>query len=413
MRFSGSKYAGISMWALFLIWPLLALVSSIRNLRSGWAKNGLWLFIIFYGFTFYIQEGNDASRYIQYFQELHSSEMTFKSFAGMFYTEGQRSVDVYGPMVAFLVSRFTDDPRILFATIAMVFGFFYSRNIWFLISKTEKNNDPYLLGIIILIAFIIPIWSINGVRFWTASQVFFYGATHFFLDRKRKGLLICTLTILFHYSFLIAVLLLYLYLIIRNRTTLFFIFFLIGVFISEINIPVISQTMVAYTPAVFHDRITGYTDVDRIESKMSEFANVNWYVRWHTKSLHLIVDLLLIVIFLKGKEIWGKRKELLNFFSFLLMFRAAAGFLMQIPTLERFLLLNDFLAMGFIFLYFYYNKMEIVSRRVVLYLMPVIFFYLVVTVRTGLDNTALLSFISNPVTAPLLPNDQPLIDFLK
>lgn len=86
---------------------------------------------------------------------------------------------------------------------------------------------------------------------------------------------------------------------------------------------------------------------------------------------------------------------------------------MVIPTLERFLLLNDFLSMGFIFLYLHYNKTEIVSRRVVLYLMPVIIFYLVVTVRTGLDNTALLSFISNPITAPLLPNDQPLIDFLK
>lgn len=413
MKTLNSRYDGLGMWAIFFIWPVLALVSSIKNYRSSWAKNGLWLFIIFYGFTFFMQEGNDSSRYSQYFQELHNTETSLKSFVSTFYTGGQRSVDIYGPLVAFFVSRFTDDPRVLWAVIAMVFGFFYTRNIWFLIEKTESNKNLYLLLFIVLFAFIIPIWSINGVRFWTASQVFFYGATRFFLDRKLKGFFICALTILIHYSFVFAILMMLLYLLVGNRTKLFFAFFLVAVFISEINIPFITQTLVAYTPAVFHDRITGYTDAERITSRMSELSTVNWYVKWHTKSLHIFIDIMLVAIFVKGRETWGKRKELLNFISFLLLYRAVATIMSQIPTLERFVLLNDFLSMGFIYLYFYYNSSEKFTRRLILYLLPVILFYLIITVRTGLDNTAVLSFISNPFTAPFLPNDLPLIDFLK
>lgn len=413
MKTTNTRFADMSLWVLFFIWPLLALVSSIKNYREKWAKNGLWLFIVFYGYTFFSQEGNDSYRYIQYFHELYNSETSLNAFSGMFYSGGQRSVDIYGPLVAFLVSRFTDDSRVLLAVIALIFGYFYSRNIWFLLEKSENITNLYLPLFIIIFAFIIPIWSINGVRFWTASQVFFYGASRFLIDRKRMGLFFCVITVFIHFSFAIPILLLCLYLIIGNKPRLFLYLFLLGILVSEINIPVITQTMLTYTPSVFHERITDYTDMERIASKISERSTVNWYAIWHNKVLHIFIDVMLLAIYIKGKAIWSKRKELLCFFSFLLLFRAVVSFLLGIPTLVRFLLLNDFLSMGFIYLYFYYNSSENFSKRLAFYLIPFLFFFLIIKIRTGLDNTALLSFVSNPLIAPFLPNEFPLIDILK
>jgi len=416
MKTLDSRNINLSLWAIFLIWPILALISSIKNYRANWAKNGLLLFIVFYGFTFFAQEGNDSSRYILFFNELHNSETDFKAFSNMFYSVGvggQRSVDIYGPTVAFIVSRFTNDPRILYSVIALIFGFFYTRNIWLIIDEAEQNHSYLLKFLLIVFAFIIPIWSINGIRFWTASQVLFFGASRFFLEGRRSGLFMSVLTIFIHFSFLFPVLLLLLYLIIGNRPKIYFALFIFGMLFSEINIPFLSQAMINFTPGVFHERISTYSDVEQVAGRMVEVSSVNWYAVWYNKALHLFVDLMLIIVFFKGKEIWYNRKELLCFFSFLLLFRAVTCIMLQIPIFERFLKLNDFFSLGFLILYFYYNTTEKLSKNLIVYLIPLLGFFLVITIREGFDNTGLLSIISNPLIAPFLTNDYALIDLIK
>ena len=50
------------------------------------------------------------------------------------YEEGERdSIDFVEPLISTIVSSFTSNYKILFAIYGLIFGFFYSRNIWILL----------------------------------------------------------------------------------------------------------------------------------------------------------------------------------------------------------------------------------------------------------------------------------------
>jgi len=178
-------------WILFLIHPLTAVVTAFANYRSSFAKNIVWLFVAFYGFTMVISdEGMDANRYRDDFLTLTKTEITAKSFVGMLYQEDSQYVDVAQPLISLLVSRLTNDPRILFAVFGLIFGYFYSRNIWFLLDRSGKGVKGSSLIYLLTFAIVIGFWSISGFRMWTAAHIFFFGSAKYFFENKKTGILI-------------------------------------------------------------------------------------------------------------------------------------------------------------------------------------------------------------------------------
>ena len=61
------------VWVLFILWPFYALVFAIKNYRHAFAKNIVWMFIVFYGYSMVIvgdlENGADATRYRDQFPE--------------------------------------------------------------------------------------------------------------------------------------------------------------------------------------------------------------------------------------------------------------------------------------------------------------------------------------------------------
>jgi hypothetical protein len=408
-----SRAAGTNLGIIFFLWPAATLFASIRYYRETWAKNALWLFIIFFGFTFIPREGNDSTRYILWLQDLHRLSGDYSSFSDMLYDQGSGMVDILQPLVTFIVALFTDDHRILFAVYGTIFGYFYSRNIWFLLEKTKGSLNNYNKVLIVIFALIVPIWYINGVRFWTAAHIFLFGALRFLMDNKTRGLWISFISFFMHFSFIFPVLIIIVYRVIGNRITIFFIFFIISNFISDINIPFIREALLNYTPMVFHDRIIDYTSIDAIESRLSGNLAVNWYVIWYRTALRIFIGLLLLIAFFKGKEVWSKRNNMLRLFSFLLLFGGFANILGLVPSVSRFILIYNLLAVSFLFMYFYYNKLEVLSKRFFIYLAPALALFLVVALRTGFDNTGVYAFITNPFMAPFITGEIALIDLIK
>ncbi len=138
----------IRMFILFLIQPFFLLLLSFRNYRKDWAKNALWLFVIFYGLTFAISPHSsaDSVRYAQRLADMHSAGWDLNLLLYQLYAvDGFR--DLYSPLATFLVSRFTDNYNILFGVFGVAF-FFYSRNIWMLIGRVEHKLALY--GILFL-----------------------------------------------------------------------------------------------------------------------------------------------------------------------------------------------------------------------------------------------------------------------
>ena len=212
---------------LFLVWPLLALASAFRNYKSHWAKNMLWAFVAFYGFCFAIgaeNSGADIVRYVAQYQELHDVNMTFATAQRYFIESGE--IDIARTVIAIILSRFTDSQSVLTLVYGIIFGFFFSRNMWYVLEHFKGKIRPITILLFICFSLIVPIWNINGFRMWTAAHIFIYGLLPFLFEGKRGGVIISSLAILMHYAFIVPVGILYMYLLLGNRMMIYFVFFL-------------------------------------------------------------------------------------------------------------------------------------------------------------------------------------------
>ena len=203
-------------FVLALLFPFLGLILSLANWRKSWAKNVFWLACIYMGAVQIFQPegtmlgtGRDAGRYVMDLIEMHDNVQSFSEVTSTFF-DG-RTNDIFQPTLTFLVSRFTDNGHVLFFFLAIIFGFFYSRNVWYVL---EKLPDRIPSGIWLLIAcffLVCPIWAINGFRMWTALHVFIYGALPFALEGKKDKLVWSFLSVLVHSSFIIVIVILGIY----------------------------------------------------------------------------------------------------------------------------------------------------------------------------------------------------------
>ena len=228
------KRSTVVSLALFLFMPFLALLRVFFYYKLPETKNVIWLFTIFYGLTFVIiGGGKDAARYKNDFVKLaEDPHITFEEFTGYLYNEDTRYVDIAQPLISFIVSRFTNSPKYLFATFGLVFGFFYSRNINYLLLRVRQRMKPEAIPFIVLFALLVAIWQINGFRFWTAAHVFIYGIFNLNDGKKVKGILFSTLSLLVHFSFVLPLIVLLFKLLLGNRIMLFFIIYFAWIFLG-------------------------------------------------------------------------------------------------------------------------------------------------------------------------------------
>jgi hypothetical protein len=139
-------------YMLFILWPFLSVIYAIVNYRSKWAKNIIWFFCCFFGYTFVISnEGMDANRYRDFLVELHTSEISFGDYFHGVYNGDIGRGDYLEPTIRYIVSRFSDDYRILYAIFGFIMGYFYSRNIWFLLDEVSDRIKPYAIPFLVML----------------------------------------------------------------------------------------------------------------------------------------------------------------------------------------------------------------------------------------------------------------------
>src|SRR5690606_23903119 len=116
---------GLIYLIIFSIWPLGGIFFSLKNYSKKWTKNIIWLFVIFYGYTFIIgNETMDANRIKQKFEVFTNLNLNFNEFLSYYIIENANTVDLLQPFVFYLTSKFTDRFDILMAILALIFGFF-------------------------------------------------------------------------------------------------------------------------------------------------------------------------------------------------------------------------------------------------------------------------------------------------
>ena len=397
---------------LFVIYPFLATLLALKHYRSAFSKNVIWLFVIFFGFTFVISDpGMDANRYRDYFFDWTTTSITFSNFFQMLYSEDTNYLDIAVPLINFVLSRFTSNYHILFAVFGLIFGFFYSRNIWFLFeqsgSSVKWSNMVYLLTF----AFIVGYWSINGFRMWTAAHIFIYGVFQYAYQKRKNGLWIAASSIFVHFSFMFPVSILLIYTLVGNRVSLFFWLYIVTMFFLEIELSVVRNLLTIILPDVFLPTVSGFTSEEYIDTLHEEAQTYNWRYFLYSKSIGWTVALLLTVMFFKGKSFFEKNPPLLSLFSFTLLFLAAANLISNIPGGGRFLSVGYIFAMASIFLYYQHTQLSTIEKTVRFITIPLLLFYCLGKFNVSLMTSNILLIFGNPIMAIFADINQTITEF--
>lgn len=396
----------------FLIWPFGTMIAAFNDRKKYWAKDIFWLFCTYFGFTFIISDENlDSARYAIVLSEFHESGLRFGDIIRLLYSTGSEYIDIVQPILTYLTAIFTDNPAILFSVFAFVFGFFYSRNIWYILDRI--NGKITIEAFVFILAYILicPIWFINGIRMYAAAQVFIFGLMPYIFEGNKKNLIWSFGSVFFHFSFVFPVLILFSYMLIRNRPVFFFVFSLITLFISEINLEVF-RGLFSFLPGFMQSRIS-YFDAEGARGLSELRQELSWYLKFSEQAVKLVGYAFTIVIFSKGKSIFKNNPEMLNLLSFSLWIYGWSNLARLIPSGGRFTTVADMIMMTFLIFFitkFYNDK---VYKYLNIIAIPVLLLFIIVSLRIGADMCGFYAILGNPIIAGIYKDTVPVIEFVK
>jgi hypothetical protein len=397
----------------FLVWPFMTMLAALRHREKPWSKNIFWIFCIFFGLTFIISpEFADSARHAQLLAEYANADLNFRQLIKSIYTESSGYVDIVQPLITFLVSRVTKNPIILFTIFGFIFGYFYSRNIWYILGQIKGKITGILLIYLLTFALLNPIWNINGFRMWTAAQIFLFGTLPYLAEGNMKKLLWSGISIFFHFSFVYPLLILFLFIFLKNRLNIYLIFFIITSFIKEIDLQAVGSAL-SFLPSFLQPRISAYTNLEYAESVRDIQQSLNWYLPLSLKALEWTIYALTLFIYFFCRKFLKDRRELMTLFCFSLLLCGFNNIISLIPSGARFLTVSFTFMIAF-FIIFISNSPKTKGLALISVLsVPLILFFCMITIRIGMDFFGLMTVFGNPFLAVLGPDQVPLIMGIK
>lgn len=317
---------------LFFLWPFLMVYVTFTNLRlenlnsySNFSRSIL-LFLGFFGVNYYVYDGmnSDDHRFLEdfiYFQHsIHSISDLY-----VYVSTSKAPLEYVFPILTFIVSHLTHNSIMFFTSMALFFGYFYSKNILFILSNSNFTNLFNFKLVLIVFLFIFPFWdSINGFRFATASHMLFYYLMKIY-DVKTKTLhkfswkyLKLIFPIFMHSSILLPILCLPIILFLYSNSKLYFYIFIfswcannfqivnnlnISKYMSSLNLG--SENQKKSLDLYLND------DYKQLDKKAGN--SVNWNVKLQSNLLNYIILILSILFYLHIRKIPEYDSRLFNY----------------------------------------------------------------------------------------------------
>ena len=412
---------------LVFLWPFGGLVYSLWKWRESWAKNVFWIACIYFGaIHIYCPEGTilgigaDGGRYVLTLMKWHDEGYSIGMLINN-YLINQHIMDLYQQILTYFVSRFTSNGHVLFFFVAVVFGFFYSRNIWYILEKLPGQQLGREFFILITLYFLVcPITFINGVRMWTALHVYVYALMPYLLEKDKSKLWWLVAVPFIHFSYLYISLLAVAYVFLldywktRNRLVLIFALSLFATtfFINSLNLDSLSSFLIRFSPSAYEGRISQYVSQTVLERNASRLALNNWYVAGSTKTLFWCCNILMIsmfTVFSKSRELQEKYCRL---YVFALFFGALTNMMALMPSGARFVRVAQMFQFPVILLAlatatkkdFFFKAVRV---ALVFLLLP-----FVVNIRRLFDDYS-FSLFGNFITVFFWEDNVPLITYIK
>lgn len=398
---------------IFLIWPFLGFVLSLKSFNYRLSKVLILAFFIIYGATFVINEQMDGQRYaLALTTAANTSFDEFLSFLTNPYSE-RRSVDMLAPLLTFIASRFTYEHHLLFASFAFIFGFFYLKSISAVYQNYKITKTKNALVFMIMLPWIIPIFQINGFRMWTAAWVFFYGVYELIYNEKKKYIWLALSASFIHFSFLSANVILLLYLFIRtfigNRITILMMMAIITFFISELPIEAIRNFITSLGGGI--EVRANYLNEKHIENVVERQEQAVWFMKLADLTIFYILMMhVLVVYYYIKKHTINKRFK--NFFSFSLLFLSFVNIVSLMPSGSRFrFILYVLLSVICIIFYSSIYIRPTLSKLSLLTILPFVL-NAIIAIRIGSSTLNTITFFPSFVIFFFYDIKWPVIDWL-
>jgi len=185
-------------------------------------------------------------------------------------------------------------------------------------------------------------------------------------------------------------------------------------FVSEVNVGIIGNTIEESLPKVFHQRSTGYIGEEKVEA-FKEFTedNRNWYVTAHRNALKWVIIIFMSVIFFQSKVYLKEHKGMLRLLCFTLLFYGCVNVSSLVPSGARFIVEANLLALAFIILYVQNGPKETLIDKLIPFTIPVLLLFIVVKIRMGFDSIGVISIFGNPLFLFFFDTDVALITLFK
>ena len=406
---------------LAIIWPFLGLIQSLKNWRKPWAMNVFWVVCIYLGaIQIYHPEGTilgggaDGGSYVLQLIEMHNGSRGLLEQIAYNFAESY-SMDYYQVILTWIVSLFTDNGHVLFACFAAVFGFFYSRNMWYVLNRLSGINNKTILIFVILLFLTCPIWQINGVRMWTAAHIFTYALLPYLWegDKRRSYWLIAVPFV--HFSYLYFVILSVIFVLLPDRIIIksrilkwgLISLFSVSLITGAVKIDSVVNMLEQYSPDSYQDRIETYTSESSFERVSTGREQLNWYVTASSNISFWASNILLLVLALSSSGNDNSKKLM----YYCLLISAIANIAKHIPSGGRFLVIAHLFSFSLI-IWQLCERNERFKKVAKICAIPLLI-TIVFTVRSGLDYYGISMILGNYFTGLLWDDNIPIINYIK
>jgi hypothetical protein len=367
----------------------------IRVLKDFRRKNIAFIFpffLAFIGASSYTV--GDAERYRDQFYQFHDTQLSWDRFRTLL-LDGETSFDVAVPTITYFVASFTRDKKVLFSVFGLILGYFYGRNIQFLLDKLDKKKtDKFVLILIFTFSLFVSFWDgIRGVRMWTAAHIYFYGVSRILVNKELKYWPFLVLACAYHFSFLYASIIFLGYLLLPKRNLLFpaFCFFIISNFV-DFNFT--KNIVLTYTPVFFETQTEGYTSDEYIEAVSDESFDFSWHFKYSGIAIKLIVVFLLILAYYRTGKDLHLQHPYYRYYLFGLIFFGFANFIAVLPVGDRFIRV----ALMFSIIPICHGYISAKRKKIFYVSIIPLLFWLIVTIRESFYSLTIGSFLGNPFT---------------
>jgi hypothetical protein len=378
----------------FLIWPFGAFLYALYYFDRQESKIVLILFTALLGYSMIaVSSSLDLYRVQESFPEYaHLSYRAFSQRNKIIFSNSSDngSVDIYRDTITFIVSRFTADSKWLMFVFGLVAGYVYTRVLsLFIVDGPVRKSFMYLL--ILSFSFIIGIDQLSGVRFSLAAYVFFYGSIKVLIYGDKRYLFIAALSILIHFSFLPVVLLLFVFLKLKNYPKIIYL-----LLILSFILPNLLHSYIIQYSGFFGQAIEARAELyNNLTSELNYGSDTSWYVKYRINLMLIFSYLLLIITRIKKKDL-NFSDKINDLFLFSLIVLSFVNFTLDIPHFGyRFQFMFLMFAFFYLFKVYAANPNSPVISRLVITSLPFSCLMIVYSLRSTLYLTPLSLYYFN------------------